>query len=361
MQNFKSFLTESSFIEENFIIDEKVFALAKDLAIWLESKELLNETTKKRTVEDEVLDDKDLETKTTKNGGLIDPTDDAEFDMEKEIEDDVDEEDVRTDDDLDLTDDGKTPEIERNDERIAQKWAENVYEAKNPDPKLTNYRTTYTVLSGRMYAFKYDPKHKKRLNVYDTNPLVMVFDFKPGADDSHGFLGINLHYVPRAERKNVVQYFIQKNPEAAMKKGILDIDYEMDLKNNPKMAYLYFCIRHYLLNHVIGSLKEIPQNEYPIAYKLHSANFFPIGQSEQQIYQNIRRRGVDRTLSTILTRTQHKKDIANQKRREKLKAQREAEKQAKLKDQITPVKGENVVSDELKKEKEIKIINNPLE
>lgn len=44
---------------------------------------------------------------------------------------------------------------------------------------------------GRMYAFFYDPKHKKTLPYYDTFPLIFPIQKAPG-----GFLGLNMHYLP---------------------------------------------------------------------------------------------------------------------------------------------------------------------
>ena len=366
MDNFKDFLSTFIEIEENIVIDPRAFALAKDLCEWLDNydKKIINED-----IDDDIDDDVSKETKQSKSKIKKDRKEEEDkskpsaFNVDDPLEDraNADDEEPRTDEeDLDLDDDGKTPEIEDNDEKMAKEWAENVFESKNPDPKVTNYRKTNSVGLGYMYAFTYDPKHKSRLPLYDKKPLVITFEFKPGADGGEGFLGINLHYVPRAERKATVEYFMSKNPESVMKGDGVDIEYERDLKFNNRLAFLYYCIRHYLMSHVIGSFKLIPQNEYPNAYKLHSAEFFPTQRSELQIYQDLRRKSVARTMSQIMKKTQTKKERANQKRREQLRAQREANKKAKEEGQITPITGEQIGSPGLKKEKEIKMVNNPL-
>jgi len=364
MLDFKNYIKESLLLESHMVIDERAFILAKDLCEWLSNELILESNDEVEDIDDELLKSKgitkdqlkkhkDILNKRQSPTELTDPL----TDISKEDDDiDLDDEDDTRTGDLDLEDDGKTPEIEENDEKMAEQWAENVYESAKPDPTLTNYRKTYSVLLGRMYAFKYDPKHKDKLPIYDTAPLVITFDFKNGADDTPGFLGVNLHFIPRHEREATIKYFMTKNPEDVMKKGKIDIDYERDLKNNPRLTYIYYCIRHYLLNHVIGALKLIPQNEYPMAYKLHSAKFLPSGKSESQITSEIRRKSVSRSMSQILKKTQAKKDLANQRRKAQLQAQRDAKAKALEQGQITPLKD----TSELKKEKEINMVKAPI-
>ena len=56
-----------------------------------------------------------------------------------------------------------------------------------------------SITIGRMYAFFYDPKHKKTLPYYDRFPLI----FPIGPADK-GFLGINLHYLPYVLRAKLM-------------------------------------------------------------------------------------------------------------------------------------------------------------
>lgn len=53
---------------------------------------------------------------------------------------------------------------------------------------------------GNLYFFKYDPKHKDTLNIYDRYP--MAFPIKLYKD---GFLGVNMHYLPAGERRLFVR------------------------------------------------------------------------------------------------------------------------------------------------------------
>ncbi len=45
-------------------------------------------------------------------------------------------------------------------------------------------------ISGNMYMYFYDPKHKKTLPYYDRFPLTIMVEPAPG-----GFYGLNLHYL----------------------------------------------------------------------------------------------------------------------------------------------------------------------
>lgn len=65
---------------------------------------------------------------------------------------------------------------------------------------LLNSGRGSTAIIGNLYFFKYDPKLKAKLDIYDRYP--MVFPIKLYKD---GFLGVNLHYLPVGERKEFVK------------------------------------------------------------------------------------------------------------------------------------------------------------
>ena len=52
---------------------------------------------------------------------------------------------------------------------------------------------------GRMYFFKYDPKTKDKLPIYDVYPLVF-----PIEDYADGFLGLNIHYLDASSRLRIL-------------------------------------------------------------------------------------------------------------------------------------------------------------
>lgn len=53
---------------------------------------------------------------------------------------------------------------------------------------------------GNLYFFKYDPKWKEKLTIYDIYP--MAFPIKMYGN---GFLGLNMHYLPMGARRKFVQ------------------------------------------------------------------------------------------------------------------------------------------------------------
>ncbi len=64
---------------------------------------------------------------------------------------------------------------------------------------LNSDRGSKTII-GNLYFFKYDPKHKDKLNIYDRYP--MAFPIKIYRD---GFLGVNMHYLPVGERREFIK------------------------------------------------------------------------------------------------------------------------------------------------------------
>lgn len=177
---------------------------------------------------------------------------------------------------------------------------------------VRNYKKTRTVLLGRIYAFEYEPKHKRILKYFDENPLVLTFDFKKG-QVSQGFLGINFHYVPKRHRKYVLDFFMKNNIDQVMNTGKIDIDYTK-IKHNIKYPYLKYCIRMYLINHVKGNLYMVPPEEYIWVLNLHSPRF--VGMSEQQILNALKNARAAEIASTPgVERVRKKREERNIKRR----------------------------------------------
>jgi hypothetical protein len=86
--------------------------------------------------------------------------------------------------------------ITKNTEK-ARKWFQKQIKTIKTVPnrrellKDENFRVRTRTLTGRMYMYFYDPKHKKTLPYYDRFPLIFMVEKAEG-----GFYGINLHYLP---------------------------------------------------------------------------------------------------------------------------------------------------------------------
>lgn len=106
---------------------------------------------------------------------------------------------------------------------------------------------------GKMYLFKYNPKHKKTLPYYDMLPLIIVF--KIGNDR---FWGLNLHYLAPNLRiqllKQLYQYAVIKDDEITR----FNISYD-EIKNNNIFKP---CIKEYLYSHVTSRIALIKEEEW---------------------------------------------------------------------------------------------------
>jgi hypothetical protein len=118
-------------------------------------------------------------------------------------------------------------------------------------------QTGSTVL-GKMYFFKYDPKWKAVLPIYDIYPLVF-----PIERYNDGFLGLNIHYLSVPDRtafiEQLMQYATAKNltPNSRLR-----MTYSL-LANSKKLANpARPCIKRYLWNHVRTKFIEIPATEW---------------------------------------------------------------------------------------------------
>lgn len=115
----------------------------------------------------------------------------------------------------------------------------------------------FTVI-GKMYLFKYDPKMKKTLPIYDIYPL--VFPIEPYSD---GFLGLNIHYLSGGERLsllNKLKEFASNNRNDKTTK--LRLTYDLLAGTKRIASEMRPCIKRYLFNHVRSHFIEITANEW---------------------------------------------------------------------------------------------------
>ena len=126
------------------------------------------------------------------------------------------------------------------------------------------------VMPGFMYMFSYDPKLKDTLPYYDRFPLVFPFGKVEG-----GFMGLNLHYLPRNYRAVLMdalydeEYLSDTDFNAKTK---LVINYQI-LNSTSKLEYFKPCVKTYLYSHVKSRYILVPSNEWDIALFLPTENF----------------------------------------------------------------------------------------
>jgi len=123
-------------------------------------------------------------------------------------------------------------------------------------------------VTGAMFMFFYDPKHKKTLPYYDSFPLIIAVGPADG-----GFIGLNLHYLPIPLRAKFLDALMDTtNNKKYDNSTKFALSYNM-LKSASKMKYFKPCYKHYLTKHVRGKLAFVPAPEWEIATFLPTADF----------------------------------------------------------------------------------------
>jgi len=123
-------------------------------------------------------------------------------------------------------------------------------------------------ISGQMFMFFYDAKHRKTLPYWDAFPLVIAV-----GPAKKGFYGLNLHYLPLPLRAKFLD-------------GLMDLTnnkrFDETTKFRVKYSYLqqaaktkYFkpCWKHYLTSQVEGQPARIAAPEWEIATFLPTAQW----------------------------------------------------------------------------------------
>jgi hypothetical protein len=121
---------------------------------------------------------------------------------------------------------------------------------------------------GSMYFFRYDPKHKLTLPMYDKYPLAIVIDrYKDG------FLGLNLHYLTRGQRGRMTALFNDFYTKKKLFNGIISgsSNSNWDLIQSATSGLESFskeCVKRYLYTHVRSQFIRINKDEYDKAVQL---------------------------------------------------------------------------------------------
>jgi len=134
---------------------------------------------------------------------------------------------------------------------------------------VKNLRSTLNAQNiGQMFMFFYNPKHKQTLPYYDMFPLVFPIELY-----SDGFLGLNLHYLPRNYRANLMDalyYTINNNKKD--KTTRLRVTYQL-LESTSRMRYFKPCVKRYLSGHVMQKFIYIDPENWDKALMLPTERF----------------------------------------------------------------------------------------
>jgi hypothetical protein len=127
-------------------------------------------------------------------------------------------------------------------------------------------RLTNNLVLGQMFLFKYDPKLKAKLPVYDIFPLVIPFN-----RDSTSFTGLNLHYLSYGSRFALLKklsYFATDYEESKR----VNLSWQL-LSNFTKFPEARQCVKKYLYSHVQTRFLYLDYEEWPTAVLLPFEKF----------------------------------------------------------------------------------------
>jgi hypothetical protein len=129
-------------------------------------------------------------------------------------------------------------------------------------------RLTGVITPGSMYMYRYDPKYKDVLPMYDKFPL--MFPFRVASDR---FWGINLHYLPLKKRAILMDalYDITNNKRFD-ETTRLRLSYGV-LNKAAKFKYFKECVKQYLFSHTQGNFIYVYPSEWDIALFLPLEKF----------------------------------------------------------------------------------------
>ena len=119
-------------------------------------------------------------------------------------------------------------------------------------------RAADNAIIGKLYFFKYDPKLKKTLPIYDIYPP--VFPIEPYAD---GFLGLNIHYLSGGERAAILNRLKEyTNNNKFDKTTRLRLSYDTLAATKRLASEMRPCIKRYLFAQRRSMFIEITADEW---------------------------------------------------------------------------------------------------
>jgi len=120
---------------------------------------------------------------------------------------------------------------------------------------------------GKMFHYKYNPKHAAKLPYYDLFPLCI-----PVRPARGGFIGINLHYLYPKQRALLLEKFREIEAKDTTGELRFKLTYQL-LDSSDKYKLFRPCIKRYLFAHVKSKFIKIDPQEWNIAIFLPTEMF----------------------------------------------------------------------------------------
>ena len=145
------------------------------------------------------------------------------------------------------------------------------------EPIVTKSKT----ITGSMFMFFYDAKHRKTLPYWDSFPLIIAV-----GPAKNGFYGMNLHYLPIALRAKFLDELMGITSDKKYNEDTtFKVSYEF-LSRAASMKYFKPCYKHYLTSQVEGNFAMVPAPEWEIATFLPTAQW---NGNKGQVYKDSRK------------------------------------------------------------------------
>ena len=136
--------------------------------------------------------------------------------------------------------------------------------------KILNAEDRFTdddsVFVGGVFFFRYDAKTKDRLPMWDKYPLCVPID-----RFSDGFLGLNMHYLPKGRRASVInivrQFKDNKKISNVVRAKAKNWQFMMDSGAGGTSMFTT-SVKRYLFTHVKSQFIRIQPDEYQKAIQL---------------------------------------------------------------------------------------------
>lgn len=117
---------------------------------------------------------------------------------------------------------------------------------------------TSSTVTGKMFLFRYDPKYKHTLPIYDIYPLVFPIEMY-----KNGFLGLNIHYLTSYEREAFLNRLLKYATATHLtERSRLRLSYDLIASTKVLASPARPCIKRYLYSHVRTHFVEIPATEW---------------------------------------------------------------------------------------------------
>lgn len=139
------------------------------------------------------------------------------------------------------------------------------------------------MMFGKMYSFHYDPKHKDKLPLYDTFPLVIPFGAYKAKNGDEIILGLNFHYLKPQHRMIAFKALLKfRNENRYRKSTKLELDWKV-ISALAESKYYKHAVHAYNEHHFRSLFTEIPAQSWELVLFLPTARF--VKGSKQQAWR----------------------------------------------------------------------------